>query len=125
MVSILPSVSKVFQKIMYDQLYKYTENFLNQVVDEFCKAHSTQHPLLRLLQKRQKEFDSGRLIGTILIYLSKAYDCLRHDLLITKIEAYRLDNGSLKLVLDYLTFRKQRSKVGSAYSKWSKLLVKV
>ena len=53
--------------------------------------------------------------------LSKACDCLRHDLLIAKLEAYGLDNGSRNLLLDYLTFRKQRTKLGSAYSKWSKI----
>ena len=53
--------------------------------------------------------------------LSKAYDCLPHDLLIVKLEAYGLDNDSLNLPSDYLSFRKQRTKVGSAYSKWSKI----
>ena len=53
--------------------------------------------------------------------LSKAYDCLRQDLSIAKLEAYGLGNGSLNFVLDYLTFRKRRTKVGSACSKWSKL----
>ena len=46
---------------------------------------------------------------------------MRHDLLIAKLEAYGLDNDSLNLLLDYVTFRKQRTKVGSAYSKWSKI----
>ena len=54
---------KGISKIIHDQLYKYTENFLNQVVDEFCKAHSTQHPLLRLLQKRQKSLTQGGLLA--------------------------------------------------------------
>ena len=53
--------------------------------------------------------------------LSKAYDCLPHDLLIAKLEAYGLDNDCLNLLLDYLSFRKRRTKVGSAYSKWSKI----
>ena len=45
---------------------------------------------------------------------------LRHDLLIAKLEAFDLDHDSLNLLLDYLSFRKQRAKVGSAYSSWSK-----
>ena len=57
----------------------------------------------------------------MLMDLTKTYDCLRHDLLIAKLEAYGLGNSSLNLRLDYLTFRKQRTKVGSAYSKWSKI----
>ena len=120
-VSILPFVSKVFEKIMFDQLYEYIERFLNQLLCGFRKAHSTQHALFRLLRKWQKELDSGGYIGTSLMDLSKAYDCLPHDLLIAKLEAYGLDNNSLNLLLDYLSFRKQRTKVGSAYSKWSKI----
>ena len=53
--------------------------------------------------------------------LLKAYDCLRHDLSIAKLEAYGRGNGSLNFLLVYLTFRKQRTKVGSAYSKWSEI----
>ena len=41
--------------------------------------------------------------------------------LLAKLEAYGLDDDSLNLLLDYLSFRKQRTKVGSAYSKWSKI----
>ena len=80
-----------------------------------------QHSLFRILQKYQKEFDSGRFIGTILMDLSKVYDCLRHDFLIAKLEAYGLGNGSLNFLLDYLTFKERRTKVGSAFSKWSKI----
>ena len=56
--------------------------------------------------------------------LSKAYD-LRHDLLITKLEAFGLDNDNLNLHLDYLTFKKQRTKVGSTYNKWSKIRCRI
>ena len=48
--------------------------------------------------------------------LSRTYDCLPHDLLIAKLETYGLDKRSLNLVNDYLSFRKQRSKIGSSCS---------
>ena len=91
---------------MYDQLYKYMEHFLNQLLCGFCKAHSTQHALFTLLQKWEKELDSGGFIGTILIALSKAYDCLPHDLLTVTLKGYGPDN-SLNLLFNYLSFRKQ------------------
>ena len=51
--------------------------------------------------------------------LSRTYDCLPHDLLIAKLEAYGLEKPSLNLVNDYLSFRKQRSKIGSSCSDWA------
>ena len=57
----------------------------------------------------------------MLMDLTKTYGCLCHDLLIANLKAYGLGNSSLNLLLDYLTFRKQRTKVGFAYSKWSKI----
>ena len=49
-VSILPLLSKVFEKIMYDQLYIHMNNFLNELLCGFRKTHSTQHALFKLLQ---------------------------------------------------------------------------
>ena len=53
--------------------------------------------------------------------LSNVYDGLRHDFSIAKLEAYCRGNGSLNFLLDYPIFRKQRTKVGSAFIKWSKI----
>ena len=53
-VGILPLLSKVFEKVMYIQLYDYMENVLNQLLCGFRKAHSTQHALFRLIQTLQK-----------------------------------------------------------------------
>ena len=80
-----------------------------------------QYAIFRLLQKWQTELDSGDYIGTILMDLSKACDCLSHDLLIAKLEAYGLDLGSLNFLLDYLSLKKCRTEVGSSYSKWSEI----
>ena len=43
--------------------------------------------------------------------LSKAYDCISHELLIAKLECYGLDKISLKLILNYLSHRKQSTKI--------------
>ena len=66
----------------------------------------------------KKELDNSGLVGKILIDLSKVYDCLHHDLLMVKVEAYGLDKPSLNLVNDYLRFRKQSRKIGSSYGDW-------
>ena len=50
--------------------------------------------------------------------LSKAYDCIPHNLLIAKLECYGVDKASLKLLLDYLTHTKQRTKIGLSFSSW-------
>ena len=79
---------------MYIQLYGYMENFLNQLLSCFRKAHSTQHALFRLIQSWRKELDESGFVATILMDLSKAYVCLPHDLMVAKLEAY----GILKKV---------------------------
>ena len=57
--------------------------------------------------------------------LSKAYDYLSRDLLLTKLEAYGFDLNSLNLIHSYLSNRKQRVKVGSSSSKWLEILIGV
>ena len=65
-VSLLPLLSKLFEKIMYDQLYEYAETFVTKLLCVFHKAQSTQHALFRILQNWQKELGSSRIVETIL-----------------------------------------------------------
>ena len=95
--------------------------FLHKLLSGFRKAHSTQHALFNLLHSWQKELNNSGFIGTIIMDLSKAYDCLPHDLIIATFEAYGLSKNSLKLLLDYSEGQKQRVKIGSSYSFWSDL----
>ena len=57
--------------------------------------------------------------------LSKAFDCLPHDLLIAKLDAYGFSKDSFDLIFDYLSNRKQRVKVGCSYSTWQRVLMGV
>ena len=54
--------------------------------------------------------------------LSKAFDCIDHNLLIAKLDAYGFEKQSIDFLHSYLTKRKQRTKVDSAYSSWEMLL---
>ena len=117
-VSTLPLLFKVFEKLIYKQLSNYIESFLSSILCGFRKAHNTQHALFKLLHSWQKDLDQKGFVGTILMDLSKAYDCIPHDLLIAKLECYGIDKVGLSLILDYLSSRKQRTKIGSSYSSW-------
>ena len=110
-VSVLPLFSKVFKKVMHIQLYDYMEHFLNHLLCGFCKTHSTQHALFKLIQSWQKGLDESGFVGTILMDLSKAYDCLPHDLMAAKLETYSLAKESLQLISDYLIYSKQKTQL--------------
>ena len=103
---------------MFNQLSNHTKYVLNHILCAFRKAHSTQHAFFRLLPSWKRELDESGYVGTILMDLSKAYDCIPHQLLIAKLEAYGLHKNSLNLLADYLSGRKQRTKIGSVFSEW-------
>ena len=58
----------------------------------------------------------------MLMDLSKAYDYIPHDLLIAKLEEYRLDKVALSFLLAYLSRRKKRTKIGPVYNEWVEIL---
>ena len=62
--------------------------------------------------------DKKEIFGALLIDLSKAFDCMSHDLLVAKIDAYGFDDLSTRLIKSYLSNRKQRTKIGSVLSEW-------
>ena len=87
-VSVLPLHSKTLERVIYNQLRKYMDLFLNKLSCGFRKAHSTQHALFKLLHSWQKELDNSGFISTMVMDRSKAYDCLPHDHIIARFEAY-------------------------------------
>ena len=120
-VSILPSISKVFERFMYDQIYSYIQNHLSNYLCGFRKGYNTQHCLIIMIEKWRKALDERNIAGALLTDLSKAFDCLNHELLIAKLEAYGFDHSSLAYIYSYLSNRKQRTKVNNSFSKWANI----
>ena len=83
---------------MFDQLTKHPNHFLSIFVSAYHKMYGTQHLLIRLLEKWLEQIDHNRIVGTVLLYLSKASDCIPHDLLIAKLNAYGFDKNTLTLL---------------------------
>ena len=122
LVSILPTLSKILERILFEQVSVYFDKFLSDQQCEFRKGYSTQHCLLNLLEKWKNSVDKGKVFGALLTDLSKAFDCLDHELLTAKLNAYGFTLPALRLIHDYLSNRKQRTKIDDNYSSWSEIL---
>ena len=75
-----------------------------------------------MIDKCKKAVDNRKVFGVVITDLSKAFDCICHDLLIAKLNAYGLSLPALKLITDYLQNRKQRTKIVSIYSDWEDII---
>ena len=125
-ISILPTVSKIFERILFNQLQRFSNKILSPLLCGFRKGYSTQYAFINLLQKWRKCLDaSDGIVGTLLMDLSKACDCVNHDLIIAKLEAYGVGENSLRLIQNYLSQRQQRVKVGSSLSEWLEIILGV
>ena len=74
--------------MIYEQVSNYFEPFFNEILCGFRKAHITRHASFDLLTSWQTSLSRGGFVGSILMDLSKVYDCLKDDLLLAKPEAY-------------------------------------
>ena len=121
-ISILPILSKILERIFFEQISVYFVKFLPDQQCGFRKGYSTQHCLLNLLGKWKNSVDKGKFFGALLTDLSKAFDCLNHELLTAKRNTYGFNLPALQLIHDYLSNRKQRTKIDDDYSSWSEIL---
>ena len=91
-ISVIPTVSKIYEKIIYDQLYDYlnTNNLLTRCQSGFRSFHSTLKALLEATNDWSVYIDNGMLNGVVFIDLKKAFDTIDHEIILLKLRNYGL-----------------------------------
>ena len=108
-ISLLPSLSKVYERVIFDQLFQYmsNNNLLNISQYGFRPGHSTELAALELMDRLCKDMDQGLIPANIYIDLSKAFDTLVHEILLKKLAYYGVVGIAQTLFKEYLTERFQ------------------
>ena len=117
-ISLLPLVSKIFEKIVHIQTQEYldTHQILYKYQSGFRARHSTDTCLSLLNDKILQGFDVGKLTGMILIDLQKAFDTIDHEILLMKLECLGFSKSSINWYKSYLENRKFLVNVENEYS---------
>ena len=120
-VSVLTGISKIFERVMNDQLLEHFNPIFHKLLSAFRKGYSCQSLLLKFVEDIKGALDQKQMAGAVFMDLSKAFDCLPHGLLVSKLHAYGLSLSACKLVGSYLSGRRQRVKLREIRSDWSYL----
>ena len=121
-VSILNTFSKIYERYIHNSLTPFVDNFLSVFISAYRKTYSSNHVLIRLIENWKKSLDSKKFVGAVLMDLSKAFDCIPHELLIAKMHAYGFEINTLVFFYSYLKNRKQNVKINNTYSIFQVLL---
>ena len=106
-ISIVPVISKVYEKVFYSRLYDYfsTHNILSSLQFGFRSGASTKHALLKFTDDILKCFDDNKVGIATFMDVSKGFDCVDHKILLTKIKRYGVHSTPLRLISSYLSNR--------------------
>eukprot|EP00795_Rhopilema_esculentum_P017922 gene17922-biopygen753 len=108
-ISVLPVISKVFERVVHNQLYDYLEanNMLSERQFGFRKRSSTQHAVTFFSDFIRTNMDRGLMTGAVFIDLRKAFDTVDHERLLSKLLHYGIKNKELCWFESYLFGRTQ------------------
>ena len=108
-ISILPTLSKILEKIVYKQLMAHLErhSLLFEYQFGFHLNCSTELTVTYFTDLIRKEADNGKATGAVFIDLSKAFDTISHSVLLCKLTRYCVCDMELQWFTDYLFLRKQ------------------
>ena len=88
LINVLSNLSKVYERLMYNQIYSYFDTLFSKFHCGFRKGFNAKRCLLAMIEKWRETLDKGGETGVVLTDLSKAFDCIDHNLLIAKLDAY-------------------------------------
>ena len=108
-ISLLPTISKIFERVIHDQLYDYfnSNNLLAAQQYGFRPQHSTEYAAVKLVDHTSSEMENQKIPTAVFIDLSKAFDTLSYDILLYKLKYYGVTGTEFKLMQNYLSNRKQ------------------
>ena len=112
-ISVIGIFSKIIEKYIDMKMNEHIESILSVFIAAYRKKYSTNSVLIRLIESWKKQLDKKKIVGAVLMDLSKAFDCVPHDLLIAKTNAYGFEMDTLVLFFSYLKNRKQGVKVNN------------
>ena len=117
-ISVLPVISKLFEKLVFNQLYQYMKENGLFTSDQsgFLRLHSTLTCLLKMSDDWYNGLDLGKLVGLVFIDLKKAFDTVDHDILCKKLDVYGVQQRELSWFRSYLSNRKQFCRVNGVDS---------
>ena len=97
-------------------------NLFSPFNSAYRESYNTQHVLIRIIEEWRKDLHNNLFIGTILMYLSKAFDCLPHDLVIAKLAASGFEKNMICYIYSYLKSRKQCVSVNNIKSTFEEII---
>ena len=86
------------------------------------KRYSANHVFTRLIENWKITLDKNLFTGAILMDLSKAFDCIPHDLLIAKLHGYGLSFNKVTFRSSYLKDQKQNVRINDIFSAFQNIL---